>query len=80
MGTNDIFGAGGFKTTPIEGEEAAQHRAMFDAISRQWAVVEDAANAIRFVKAAPKIVAVVAAVFAISAAISALGRIYGLTP
>lgn len=80
MGSEDRFSAGSFKTTILKGEEAAKHRAMFAAVDKHWDVMEDAANAIRFVKSLPKLVAVIAAVFALAAGISALGKIYGVTP
>ncbi len=80
MGSDDRFGAGSFKTTVLKGEEAAQHRAMFAAVAKHWEVMEDAASAIKFIKSMPKLVGVVAAVFAMAAGISALGKIYGVTP
>lgn len=80
MGTDDRFGAGSFKTTVLKGEEAAQHRAMFAAVEKHWEIIEDSANAFKFVRSMPKFVAVIAAVFAMAAGISALGKLYGVTP
>ncbi len=80
MGSHDRFGAGSFKTTVLKGEEAAQHRAMFAAVAKHWEIMEDAANAIQVIKSFPKWVAVIASVFGLAAGISALGKIYGVTP
>ena len=80
MGSDDIFSAGGFKTSPIEGDEAARHRAMFAALEKKWEIVEESADAIKVVKSIPKLVAVIGAVFTLAAGIAAVAKIYGVTP
>lgn len=40
MSEQDKFDGGGFKETPLEGKEAAQHRHMFHELNRNWIKID----------------------------------------
>lgn len=74
------FEPGQFKTEAISGDEAAKHRAMFVWLEDNGSILQDATVVIKAAKLAPKIIAVAASIFALSAALSAFARLYGAAP
>lgn len=72
------FEPGSYKTTPLDGEEAASHRAMFVAVAAAWSSIEDLVKVLDVLKMLPKVVIVLGAVFTIAAVLAAGVNLYGV--